>query len=287
MEFYRIFRPLTAVPFRNTKAYMEYEPCDALKPYVRCFWGSREPHLQADATGAAGGLVIPDTCMDIIFDMNYSENKIQNKFCGINDMSFYAAGEADPRAVIGSFGIRFYAWTAVMFSDESMAAAKNVDTDVGYYFSKLKRALEPLLMEPADMPQRVRAAEKYLLKYIRPERENTIVMEGVAELLQHRGNLSMMQLSGQLHVGCRQLERLFKTYVGTPPKQLASLIRYQSLWSDIILKRDFNLLDAVYEFGYTDQSHLIRDFKRFHTMTPMEARALALNGSDGPGGISS
>lgn len=37
MEFYQIYRPLTASPHSCDDTYREYEPCEALKPYPRSF----------------------------------------------------------------------------------------------------------------------------------------------------------------------------------------------------------------------------------------------------------
>lgn len=34
------YMPLTASPYRRDKFHIEIPPCDALKPYVRCFWGT-------------------------------------------------------------------------------------------------------------------------------------------------------------------------------------------------------------------------------------------------------
>ena len=36
------------------------------------------------------------------------------------------------------------------------------------------------------------------------------------------------------------------------------------------------MLSAVHKYGYTDQSHLLREFKRYHSMDIHEARTIAL-----------
>lgn len=276
MEFYKIFKPLTANPFRHTVNYMEFEPCAALKPYIRCFWGAREPYSPAVRSVSPQKLVIPDTCMDIIFSVNYTENRIRNIFSGISDASFYSEETVRPEALLSIFGIRFYAWSAVLFSDDSMKSAKNISVDAGAYFSKLKRELEQLFFDITDIHTRIAVTQDYLLKHIRQDREHPVVMGAVAEILKTEGNISMVQLAGKTHTGGRQLERLFKEYIGTSPKQLSSLIRYQYLWNHIVHNDRLNILDEVFRLGYTDQSHLLKDFKRFHTLTPTQARLLAL-----------
>lgn len=41
-KLYKSYNPITATPFQCTEEYMEFVPCDALKPYIRCFWGSKK-----------------------------------------------------------------------------------------------------------------------------------------------------------------------------------------------------------------------------------------------------
>ncbi len=40
-KLYKSYNPITATPFQCTEEYMEFVPCDALKPYIRCFWDRR------------------------------------------------------------------------------------------------------------------------------------------------------------------------------------------------------------------------------------------------------
>lgn len=88
-----------------------------------------------------------------------------------------------------------------------------------------------------------------------------------------------MEVSGlakELFVSSRQLERLFHEYVGITPKKLGNLIRYQYLWRDIVSEPDFNILNGVHRYGYADQSHLLREFKKYHSMDIQSAKRMAL-----------
>lgn len=58
---------------------------------------------------------------------------------------------------------------------------------------------------------------------------------------------------------------------------MSNLVRYQFLWRDILLEKDFDVLSAVHKYGYSDQSHLLREFKRYHSMDIQEARNLAFH----------
>ena len=117
--------------------------------------------------------------------------------------------------------------------------------------------------------------EQVLLKRLSDVRENTVVNDTIQNILINKGSLDIAKLAKESFVSTRQLERLFHEYVGITPKKLSNLIRYQFLWRDILCEPDFDVLSAVYKFGYTDQSHLLREFKRYHSMDIHNAKIMA------------
>lgn len=215
--------------------------------------------------------------MDVIFEIDYGKNCIAARFCGIDDASFFSEVGGEERREKISFGIRFYPWSVVFFSEESMRNTKNGFFDAGYHFSGLKESMEPLFLDLDTSEKRIVQAENYLLKNIYPEHSSQVVLEAVSMILCRKGNLRMEELGREIHQSSRQIERLFQENMGITPKQFSSLVRYQYLWNWVLTDRDFQVLDAVFEFGYTDQSHLFHDFKRFHTMTIKEARDYAFS----------
>lgn len=275
MDFHKIYRPITAAPFIRDKSHVEIEPCDALKPYVRCFWGSENSYVKDQADELVSRLVVPDTCMDVIFRVNFTDNKLECNFCGINDIPLISDGQSIDKTEKSVFGIRFYAWSVVMFSEDSMLNVKNGFFDARQFFSKLTKELEQKIFDVVDLKQRIEIVEIFLLQNLNARHRNSIIMEAIGEILKRKGNLKFGQLSQEMHISKRQLERLFKEYVGLSPKLLSSLIRYQNLWNDVFFHSGFQIQDEVYQYGYTDQAHLLHDFKRFHTMNIAKAREYA------------
>lgn len=53
------------------------------------------------------------------------------------------------------------------------------------------------------------------------------------------------------------------------------MVRYQCLWQDALFSPSFCIQDAVYRYGYTDQSHLLRQFRAYHGLPLGRALALA------------
>lgn len=92
-----------------------------------------------------------------------------------------------------------------------------------------------------------------------------------------KGALNASLLAKEVFVSSRHLERLFHEYIGITPKKLINLIRYQFLWNELLRNPEFKILEGVYRYGYADQSHLSREFKRYHTMNMETAKAHARN----------
>ena len=269
-----LYHPLTATPFKRNSFYTESAPCKELRPYVRCYWGTDAPLIQAGDDGVLG-LVIPDTCVDIIYRIDYTANTVEGGFCGINDSSFCSHDRGAVGHMAATFAIRFYAWRAYAFADDSMKSTINGWLDVGSRFEWLDKILRPKLLELKTLQEKASFAGKLLLKRLSDVKENVIVDNAIQNILINKGSLDVSDLARDSFVSTRQLERLFHEYAGITPKKMSNLIRYQCLWRDILFEPDFDILSAVHKYGYTDQSHLLREFKRYHSMDIHEARNIA------------
>lgn len=220
-------------------------------------------------------LVIPDTCADIIYYADYTDNKIIAGFCGPNDRSFYAYDPFEAGHLVSTFCIRFYAWGAYAFSEDSLSDTINGFFDVQSRFRWLDCQLQKRLFEMETIRETAMFAQQLFVQQMLSARQNPVVDSAVDALLFHRGTLSAAGLAKEAFVSTRQLERLFREYTGITPKKISNLVRYQYLWNDIIKNPGFQILDAVEKYNYTDQPHLMREFKRYHTMDVKEARRYA------------
>ena len=270
MDLSKIYRPITANPFRNNIMYIEISPCLALSPYICCYWGTKENISIAECLKENNSLVIPDTCMDIIINTNYTENYSSNIFCGIQDKYFISEDHINSDKV-STFGIRFYAWSVILFADDNMCNSLNTTIDADAYFNNLKKELEERISECKNIYERIEIAEQVLIKRINKKYENSVVMNTVYKIIETKGRASIKELCAYSCISDRQLQRLFKENIGVSPKKLEDLVRYQILWKDIANNGLNNIQDRVYEYGFSDQSHLINSFKKYHSLTPKNA----------------
>lgn len=88
MKKHTYYMPLTAAPFKRSEKYRELLPQKAeLTGYIRCFWGSGQPYVQTGET-ADSTLVIPDTCVDIIYYIDDTANTVTGGFAGLMTQAF-------------------------------------------------------------------------------------------------------------------------------------------------------------------------------------------------------
>ncbi|WP_288445931.1 AraC family transcriptional regulator [Chryseobacterium culicis] len=90
-------------------------------------------------------------------------------------------------------------------------------------------------------------------------------------LLLNKGSVSSKDLQHFTGYSERQLERKFEYHMGMSPKKYANIIRMHYFLS-LINNRvdDKNMTMLSYQAGYSDQSHLIRDFKNTTGLTPKQ-----------------
>ncbi len=262
MKGVRGFLPLISVP-HECAGYAEYAPCAALAPYIRCFWTAR----------GARRLVIPDVCADIMFTARGVF------FSGVSGEPF--TGGEDGCA----FGIRFYAWSAWVFADDDLRGTQDGCFEAAAHFGSAARELFPLIMEAGSVSERIAAAERWLRgRLYGGVRGGGEALMRAAELIaERRGVITVGELSRELFVCTRGLERVFAEYAGLSPKRLAELVRYQNVWRDLVTLPCVSLAGLAAEYGYADQAHLTRDFTRRHSMPPLAALAYARRAQCGAG----
>lgn len=275
MKFNEIYKPATALPFLLNESYIEIEPCRELKPYIKCFWGSKAPYTKIKTDIPSERLIIPDTCTDIIFDINFTQNKINSSFCALDEHPYSIHYANDKNELISVFAIRFYAWGTIFFTQDCLKGSKNHSYNAEYFFPKLTREIKQILFDITDIYERIDIVQKYLLNNIHLKRYNGILNDALAEILTSKGSIKTESLAKSVFTSNRQLERIFSENIGISPKKLSSLIRYQYLWQEILYCAETDLTELAWKYGFSDEAHLLNNFKKFHNMTVSQAKSYA------------
>lgn len=93
-------------------------------------------------------------------------------------------------------------------------------------------------------------------------------------IVESNGSVPLSELARQLGYSHKHMIALFKDRVGLPPKLLARLVRFDRVMSDLKSASGRSWGDLAARFGYADQSHLVREVRKFTGTTPTRAQEL-------------
>ena len=99
---------------------------------------------------------------------------------------------------------------------------------------------------------------QFLLDRINERRIDSVVRGAILALKQNPA-ISMKNLASHLSIGERSLQRRFKALTGASPKQFARIARMQKVVATRLNGADW--AETAYEAGYSDQAHLVHDFR--------------------------
>jgi len=92
----------------------------------------------------------------------------------------------------------------------------------------------------------------------------------IATIYRNAGYLAGEALESYPCYSERHVRRLFEKYVGITPILLKSIIRHQKTLRALNVEPKQDMAGLAFQQGYYDQSHLIREFKRFQGCTPTQ-----------------
>jgi AraC-like DNA-binding protein len=105
----------------------------------------------------------------------------------------------------------------------------------------------------------------------KPVLNQFIINHSLDFIVAHKGDFTLKQLVDYTGYTERHLERKFKECIGLNPKKFGNVIRLHYFLKLLKDKSDeTNLTTICYDAGFSDQSHLIKEFKKHTGITPKE-----------------
>ena len=92
--------------------------------------------------------------------------------------------------------------------------------------------------------------------------------------------VNTLQLSDVACLSTKQFGRVFTDYIGTTPKDFLRIVRMQRALYVLQQNPGSPFAQVAYECGFSDQSHMIKEFKLFSGYTPAEYLSVCAPVSD-------
>lgn len=118
---------------------------------------------------------------------------------------------------------------------------------------------------------RIRLVNDFFISLVRKQPENyPMTLEHAQDrLLEKNGLIDIEGLANQLNVSRRSLERRFQESVGMSPKYYAQVLRFNYAFGLKRANPALDWFDIIYDCGYFDQTHFIKEFRHFTGQAPV------------------
>lgn len=247
-------------------SFIIYSPCRRLQPFIRYYWIlNTKENLDT--------LTFPIGCPQLIF---HRRSRFYIPELEVKQARFTISGQVNFPARIQSSGdvetivVVFYPHAISTIFDIPVSSFYNQEID-GYSLGdkKLKNLADDVL-NVEDSIDAIKLIEKWLLQRLTETEIYNFKRVGASlNQLFFDNSISVEDMAQLACLSRRQFERVFFNAVGMKPKEYSCVARFQkSLWLMQNGNRDF--AGIAYSCGYADQSHFIRECRRYSGVTPAE-----------------
>jgi AraC-like DNA-binding protein len=248
----------------------EYAPHPILANYIKCLWISTHEYQSPEEIWD----VYPDTYIELTF--NFGRNAQIHlgqslhplpRCCiiGLLSKPFGLHADGELRTV----SARFFAWSLYPLLGLGRGKPREVAQQLDETWHGLADRIEQALQSSEESA--ITVLHDYLLELaLQAEYSQEVVQAAIQRITSENGQVKISELADYCYVSRRQLERQFAISIGQSPKSYARLARFEQVRNRLFVEREVDLGKIAQEYGYADQAHLTRDFKRFSGQTPIQ-----------------
>jgi AraC-like DNA-binding protein len=138
------------------------------------------------------------------------------------------------------------------------------------YFGDSVTNLRNKVTQIKDITKKFTVVEQWLLERLDEKKAPPQEIADVVLKLQSQPFAKHNELLSDYSKTRKNLINQFKKYCGLTPKVLHRIFRFNTLLANMNQKNDIVWTDIIYETGYADQAHFIKEFQEFSGFNPSE-----------------
>lgn len=245
--------------------YRTYATSPELSHLVRFFWS-----LDSAESGAHPHRLIAETCPNIVFVLSGKFIEADGSECPTAHLAGALSGPMNMvgHGPFGLLGVYLWPWAVRAFFQLEPSQCRDRLIDLEQLCGDGIRELEQAIQHATTSQERVDHVLRFLLERFGESRSNT-VLEPLVEAIHLSGTeASVEALITHSGLSRRSFERRFKDCTGFSPATYLRILRFQGTYRMLENGTARSLTNVAHASGYFDQSHFIRDFKRFSGLNP-------------------
>ncbi|KAA0993521.1 helix-turn-helix transcriptional regulator [Dyadobacter aurulentus] len=244
-----------------------FEPAPCLSPYVKAF-------VVIESSDTQINRLLPDTCVvaairlngDVLFKEDSGDIRLPMwSLSGLRkSYSIVEYGKNSANILV-----QFREGGAAAFFNLPVHELFGLNVSLDNFFKPSELAvLEEQLQHVVSIEQKVGIVQQFFMARISYQKADLLIADSVKKIKAANGLINVRNLSDSLYISLDAFEKRFRKSVGTTPKRFADIVRMQALITQV--EATGTLLEPALDAGFFDQSHFIRDFKKFTGLTPKE-----------------
>ncbi len=260
-KFYHPIQPTIRQSEENV-TYKEIKPNEPLQEFIYCYWQLKTKHQLSYPFNYR---VVADGCIDIFFELNDPKNSFVMGFC-----KKYT--EFHLENTFNYIGIRFLPTRfPQIFGIDASGLSNRFE-----YLNKISLETSEFIASAFNETLNLKKIKKLLdnffnLKISKTEFKTDSRLHDAVEIILKNFGVVNIEKDLNTGIGQRQLQRLFKYYIGDTAKTFSKVVQFQNILRSKPLNQSLKADKWFYDIGYYDQAHFIKDFKNFYGVTPTKA----------------
>lgn len=241
--------------------FIRIAPHPNLTQFIECYW-----MMQSDNPAPRIEKIIPDGFTELIFNYGSVYKAKTNEDWHLQSPNLLAGQISsyfylENTGPTGSFAIKLKPAALTQLFSLSMDQYLDKIVDLDIFPHQQLSTLKDILL-PFQNEQHLKLVlDNHFIELSKNASENPL-KDTLDLIFNSNGMATVAEMTKVAGVGERQLERLFKKYIGLSPKYYARVIRFNYIFQ-LIKSKNSSWAEIVYQSGYYDQSHFIRNFKAF------------------------
>jgi len=248
--------------------HLEFNAPEILQDSIKCFWYDRRDSSEEFSNFE----VMPDGFAEIIF---YFGSTCSVSYNGVLQPlpSPFIMGLLNEPAILNSnnrleiIAIRCFPWTVFDLLGLPSGKGKGGVHIFEHPIAQLQSRLNELIQNHKIEEAIAHVQEFFVNAHSQISADSLLFKAGLA-MRNAKGIIPVSEVASAAHATVRTLERNFKQSSGHSVKDVSGLMRFEQVRNHLWHFPDANIAGLAQELGYTDQSHLSREFKRYSGTTP-------------------
>lgn len=255
--------------------FKTYNPSPSVAHVVDYYWRSVIP-LQQSLTQE-----VPTPLMQgMTFNLNRLAEKMVfgDRIMEMNDYCYLFGQPAKHRLSLSHqsgvdiFGVKFTTTGLYTLTGVDMQHIADAIVPADCIWGREIEWLCEALYEASDVVGMIQVLEQFIQKKLKKRPTLTLhpPFEAALGYMETKCIYSLQDILERTFMSQRTMERYFRTRLGLTPKRYAQICRFNAVKQILDKQPVPNWQEVVYSFGYYDQSHFIKEFKKLSGKTPVQ-----------------